>query len=213
MASWARSLLNLSMAATEKAPKLPLYPSNNFSVTTRLESTTTPFTIEIALTDASHTRAQEQQTMRERKKYERPLPPLPQPLNTNSDTCRASIDHFSVMQMKLSASAIQSNCDKSPTKSESCSADTNWSSESQRFLFHIWFSSNRCREYVGRGILGEGNRRMEEKLTASRNTPCRRRAGRRGLCLCCCVAHGQSFSRSVSRFDRFASVEPDAHIE
>ena len=47
-------------------------------------------------------------------------------------------------------------------------------------------------------------RRMEEKLTASRNTPCRRRAGRRGLCLCCCVAHGQSFSQSVGRFDCFA---------
>lgn len=42
-------------------------------------------------------------------------------------------------------------------------------------------------------------RRMEEKLTASRNTPCRRRAGRRGLCLCCCVAHSQSFIQSVRR--------------
>lgn len=69
---------NLSMAATEKAPKLPLVPSNNFAITLRLESTTTPFTIEIALTYASQTRAQEQQTMRKRKKSTK-IPFLPPP--------------------------------------------------------------------------------------------------------------------------------------
>ena len=56
------------------------------------------------------------------------FPPLP-PLFRKS--------HFSVMQTKLSASAIQSNRDKSPTKSESCSAETKRCSESQRFLFFL----------------------------------------------------------------------------
>ena len=76
------------------------------------------------------------------RKYENVLlPDLPrffllqhQSTNTNTPSF-LNLDHFSVTHRKLSASAIQSNCDKSPTKSESYSAETNWSSELQRFLF------------------------------------------------------------------------------
>jgi hypothetical protein len=83
-------------------------------------------------------------------------------------------DHFAVMQIKLSASAIQSNCVKSPAKSVFDSNEAYWSSELQRFLGG---SVSDVEE--------EGREDSCRELTASKDTRSGRRGGRRGLCLCC----------------------------